>query len=154
MPDVYQIYWFYKNWAAVKKAKGIKRIYPFWRALFVVLFCWSLFKRIRHDAGKYGYKHQRSVHIGAFLFIGSYVGLWILDVLTSISPLPPPTFLLLIFLPLPIIALLIAQRAITLHNKHAIADYPKRKKLTNGDVVCIVVVCIWCAVSICVYKIA
>jgi hypothetical protein len=105
---IYQIYWFYKNWAAVKKAKGIRGIYPFWRALFAALFCWSLFKRIRNKA--------------AFLFIGSHVGLLILDELMRITPLPSPTFLLLVFLSLQIIALLIAQRAIEFHNKHAIAD--------------------------------
>ena len=119
---IYQIYWFYKNWAAVKKAKGIRGIYPFWRALFSALFCWSLFKRIRNEAGTYGYKHQKSVRIAAFLFISSHVGLLILDELMRITPLPSPTFLLLVFLSLQIIALLIAQRAIEFHNKHAIAD--------------------------------
>ncbi len=137
---LYQIYWFYKNWAAVKKATGIKGMYPFWRAFFTVLFCWSLFKRIRYDVRAYGYKHQRLAYIVAFIFISSCVGSSILGILANISSLPPLQLLifllwLLIFLPLETMALLIMQRAIKFHNEHAIPDYPKKRGLTKGEVV-------------------
>jgi hypothetical protein len=150
---LYQIYWFYKNWAAVKKATGIKGMYPFWRAFFTVLFCWSLFKRIRHDAGAYGYKHQRLAYIAAFIFISSRVGLSILGILANISSLPPLQLLifllwLLIFLPLETMALLIMQRAIKFHNEHAIPDYPKKRRLTKGEVVWIILGCLWWGVSV------
>lgn len=108
--NFYQIYWHYKNWTAVKKAQGIKGIYPFWRAFFCVIFCWSLFRSVHRDAGKYGYKYPIAFHVAACFFMSSAVGLGILA---------PPPLSLLNFLT-SMIALLITQRAIIFHNKHAI----------------------------------
>ncbi len=43
---LYQYYWFYKNWKIIRNRTHTD-IYPFWRAFFAVLFCYSLFDRIR-----------------------------------------------------------------------------------------------------------
>ena len=41
----YEIYWFYRNWSAIKKAENAN-ISPFWRSVFTVFFCHSLFKKV------------------------------------------------------------------------------------------------------------
>src|SRR5829696_2579653 len=45
--NVYQIYWFYKNWRMAKE-RG-EDVIPFLRALFAVLFAYPLFKDIREQ---------------------------------------------------------------------------------------------------------
>jgi len=56
---IYEIYWFYKNWQAVKKAEG-QNISPFWRAIFAVFFCHGLFKKLLESAKAHGYKESYS----------------------------------------------------------------------------------------------
>jgi hypothetical protein len=43
---LYQIYWFYKNWACLR-ARGARAGLPLLRAIFAVFFCYSLFSRVR-----------------------------------------------------------------------------------------------------------
>ncbi|BBB33281.1 hypothetical protein TTHT_1823 [Thermotomaculum hydrothermale] len=45
---LYEAYWIYKNWQYLKKRKGLN-IRPFWRGVFGVLFCHSLFRMIYND---------------------------------------------------------------------------------------------------------
>jgi len=156
---LYDIYWFYKNWIAIKKASGIKRIYPIRRSLFAVFFCWGLFKKIHGDAGKYGYKYQNLAHIASFLFIGSTVISCLLSIITSCSDpelalIAELLVLVLMILPLDLTAFLITQRAIKFHNSHAILGYSTRRKLTGFEWICIVLVllvCLWLAMSIGLY---
>ena len=46
---LYAIYWFYENWQHVKERERSATI-PLLRAIFSILFCYSLFKRIRTTA--------------------------------------------------------------------------------------------------------
>jgi hypothetical protein len=145
---LYQIYWFYKNWVAIKKSSGIRRIYPILRSLFAVFFCWSLFKKIHVDAGKYGYKYQNLAHIASSLFIGSTVILCLLDIVTSCSDpeLALITQLLAIaltILPTHLTAFLITQRAIKFHNEHAIPNYSTKRRLTKFEWLCIILGPLW-----------
>lgn len=137
----YPIYWFYKNWAAVKKAQGIKGIYPFWRAVFSVFFCWGLLRKIHDDARKYGYKHSRAFCIAVFIFMGNY---FVFSVMLSILGrfINGSDALSLLDSPLITVALLITQRAIKFHNTHAISGYSQKRKLTRGEMVFIVLGCI------------
>jgi len=137
---LYHAYWFYKNWVAIKKASHEKRIYPFLRALFAIISCWGLLKRIYHDAATYGYKHQKSAYTAAFLFIGSYVLLWIFDK-SNLNPVLVLVICVPIVLALQASALLIAQRAIKFHNKHTIPGYSTKRQLTNVELVWITTVC-------------
>jgi len=45
----YGYYWFYKNWEFLKEARGYK-IQPFWRTVFTIFFCYSLFDIIHENA--------------------------------------------------------------------------------------------------------
>lgn len=51
---LYTVYWFYKNWQAVKKTTT-RRILPFWRAVLFFFFIPSLFKNIATVATSKGY---------------------------------------------------------------------------------------------------
>jgi len=50
---IYEIYWFFKNWKLVKERTG-QNISPFWRAVFPIFFCYSLFNSIQHSANSHG----------------------------------------------------------------------------------------------------
>jgi len=149
----YCIYWFYKNWAAVKKAQGIKAMRPFWRAYFLEFFCWSLFNGVYRDASQYGYKYRRAFHLITLFSMGIYSIIYILSILSRIINYTPLSEVLIIFLLivslLKIIAILITQRAIKFHNTYAIPGYQARRKLTKGEVVFVVLGCvIWLAAII------
>lgn len=62
----YQIYWFYRHWKAQKAATG-ERMWPLMRAIFVVFFTHSLFRRIdqANDAGR----HPLSIHATVFVLL-------------------------------------------------------------------------------------
>jgi hypothetical protein len=47
---LYQVFWHYKNWEYVKQREN-SDIMPFWRAIFSIFFCYSLFRKIsEYDA--------------------------------------------------------------------------------------------------------
>jgi len=48
---LFEVFWFYKNWKAVKKFENSK-IIPLGRAVFAILNCYWLFKRILKSAGR------------------------------------------------------------------------------------------------------
>src|SRR5689334_8216637 len=43
---LFHIYWFYKNWRCIKERTG-EDIAPAARSIFLIFFCYGLFKRIR-----------------------------------------------------------------------------------------------------------
>ena len=59
---IYQLYWFYQNWEAVKE-QGKENISPLWRSWFGILYCDSLFERIFISAHKFGYKKNNSMSL-------------------------------------------------------------------------------------------
>ncbi|HKT27352.1 DUF4234 domain-containing protein [Dyella sp.] len=50
---LYELYWFYKNWQSIKLREK-ENISPFWRAVFGVFFCYSLFDEIREWQKEHG----------------------------------------------------------------------------------------------------
>ena len=67
---IYELYWFYKNWQLVKMQTG-RDIRPFWRAVFSIFFCHSLFKTIERTADEEGipYKHKAGILTGCYIFL-------------------------------------------------------------------------------------
>lgn len=51
---IYPIYWFYKNWKAIKIQEE-EDLHPIWRAWLWVIYGYSLFKRILDSSEKQGY---------------------------------------------------------------------------------------------------
>lgn len=56
---IYEIFWFYKNWEAIKKAEQ-QKISPLGRAIFTVFYCNSLFKKVLESAKSQGYQNSYS----------------------------------------------------------------------------------------------
>lgn len=54
---LYDVYWVYKNWVAVRDAGG-KKISPFWRTVFTVFYIYPLFRIMQLHAKRYGYEGQ------------------------------------------------------------------------------------------------
>jgi len=68
---LYELYWFYQNWKAVKIQEE-KKLSPFWRAVFSVFYCYSLFKRILISAGANGFKTKATpttLTVGYIFFV-------------------------------------------------------------------------------------
>jgi len=43
---IYELYWFFRHWKRIR-ARGEPTISPFWRAVFIVFYCYSCFERIK-----------------------------------------------------------------------------------------------------------
>lgn len=65
---LYAIYWFYKQWNALKQTKGLEVI-PFLRAIFNVFFCYSLFQRIYTSKQELSTKKTWNYSLVAVLYI-------------------------------------------------------------------------------------
>lgn len=94
---LYQVYWHYKNWKLVKERTG--DVIPILRAIFGVLFAYSLFAEIRDTA--------REVGREAALSAGPLAILYFLLQLTW--RLPDPLWLLVFLTVLPLV---VAQREV------------------------------------------
>jgi hypothetical protein len=88
---LYEIYWFYKNWNHVK-IRTRQKIRPFWRAIFSVFFCYSLFKNVQESADSHS--DRQAINPG-WLALG-----YILFIIAYNLPDPFWTVSLLVFLPL------------------------------------------------------
>ena len=122
---IYELYWFYKNWKAVKIQEG-KKLSPFWRAFFCVIFCYSLFKRIMLSAMQKGYKTKYTY--------GSLTAAYILLVIIS-SRAPAPFDLIGILSFLPIIAV---NNAIRFSNLKINPEYVESAKLVRAEIIFLV----------------
>lgn len=137
---IYEIYWFYKNWSAVKKFEG-QKISPFWRAIFVVFFCHSLFKKVLESAKSHAYKNSYSPGWLAtayilLLFVGNGLSrvesydigfnlIWLIVAITTFIPL------------------LLVQKAINFNNEKIRDNFKLRREFSGGEVLLIVVGVIW-----------
>ncbi len=64
---VYDIYWFYRNWYAIKVMRH--NVHPFGRAFFTLIFCYQLFKEILTSASAKGYQARYSAKLLALMYI-------------------------------------------------------------------------------------
>jgi len=137
---IYEIYWFYKNWQAVKNTEG-QKISPFWRAIFAVFFCYSLFKKVLESAKSHAYQNSyppgwlATAYI-LLLVLGNGLSrvesyeigfnlIWLIIAIATFIPLLP------------------VQRAINFNNKKVKSDFELRKGFSGGEVVLIVIGVIW-----------
>lgn len=90
---LYEIYWFYKQWQFVKKAKDLK-VTPWARGLFSPLFAYPLFKHVfelARDAGEKSSPSAGWLAIAYFILVsmGRFTGwVWIIS-FGSVLPLFP-----------------------------------------------------------------
>ena len=88
---LYEIYWFYKNWNHIK-TRTRQKIRPFWRAIFSVFYCYSLFRAVRESVDS----HAGRQEINPGWLAAGYI------ILSISYKLPDPYWLvsLMAFLPL------------------------------------------------------
>lgn len=55
--NIYSIYWFYKQWRAIRLSTNNKRIYPALSGIFQFFTSYYLFKRVSDASTSVGYKH-------------------------------------------------------------------------------------------------
>jgi hypothetical protein len=96
---LYGLYWFYKNWDQYRnharwESQGRPSIWPIPRAVFLVFFIHSLFREVKAFGRDKPQVAQWNNDLHAWLMIGLYVGLNVLDRLTSKSIGSPYTDLL------------------------------------------------------------
>ena len=90
---LYQVFWFYQNWRQVRDVHG-EDIWPVPRAIFSVIFCFSLFRRLEDEAALRGQVDAPSpaLHAVAFFLLTLASRLpvpWGLIALASVVPLVP-----------------------------------------------------------------
>jgi len=137
---IYEIYWFYKNWQAVKKFEG-QKISPFWRAIFAVFFCYSLFKKVQESAKSHAYQNLYSPGwlATAYIFlllvgnglskVDSYeIGfnlIWLIVAVSTFIPLLP------------------VQKAINFNNEKVKGSLELKRDFSGGEVALIVIGVLW-----------
>lgn len=138
--NLYEIYWFYKNWQAVKQAEG-REMYPFWRAVFTIFFCHDFFKKVLASVKRDNYSESFSPGWLAaayivLLFVGNGYGRMevrdVGDPWTYLFWL----FVLLVITPLPLLPI---QNAINFHNEKIGSKQVKTSTFTGGEVMLIIV---------------
>ncbi len=69
---LYGIYWFQQNWKRQQPMMD-KKIYPVWRAIFLIFFTHSLFKRIDQQAVHLPQQHKFNANALATFFVAAIV---------------------------------------------------------------------------------
>ncbi|AKQ47686.1 hypothetical protein TH63_12350 [Rufibacter radiotolerans] len=122
---IYEIYWFYQNWNFIKEFEEREEIMPFWRSIFIVFFGQHLFSRVLVRAQEQGY--QESYSSGGLLFA--------FFILTLLSRLPDPLWLISLFSFLPLIPVLNARNYFF---RKACPTGTESTTFTGGEVACVV----------------
>lgn len=133
---IYPIYWFYRNWYAIKKAQSLN-IWPVARGFFAIFFCHDLFKRVLRSAKDNGYTTSYSPQwLAAAYIVMVIVGnLWGRTASLGILDLFIMAFVLGVT-PLPLIPV---QRAINFNNKKIGSSQEADTKFSGGEVALIVI---------------
>lgn len=90
----YALYWFYRNWQAIRLISGRRRIWPVWRSVFALIWIFACFRALDRLTGPH-----RFGALGWCLPALAYVGLSLLAVS------PSPLALLALFAWLPLLAI-------------------------------------------------
>jgi hypothetical protein len=133
---IYDIFWFAKNWEAIRKAEQ-RKISPVGRAIFAVFYCHNLFKKILQSAKKHGYGDSYSPGILATIYI------ILLFVGNGLSRIENTTFglniLWLLVAILSFIPLLFIQKAINFNNSKIVPNFNRKRKFSKGEIILTVI---------------
>ena len=137
---IYEIFWFYKNWEAIKKAEQ-QKISPLGRAIFTVFYCHGFFKKVLQSAKKHGYGDSYSPGILATVYI------ILLLVGNGLSRIENTTFgldiLWLIIAISSFIPLLYIQKAINFNNSKIVQNFDRNRKFSKGEIILTIIGVIW-----------
>ena len=121
---IYQFYWFYKNWEAVKK-NGNEKISPLWRTFFTPIYCYNLFKRIFASSQEFGQKYKNIIQLTIV-----YLILMFFPIYSNRVELMSILFLSKFY---SVIALVTIQKAINFNNSKIDKDYVENDQFVTGE---------------------
>ncbi|MFC1552334.1 hypothetical protein ACFL6P_07175 [Candidatus Latescibacterota bacterium] len=121
---IYELYWFYKNWALIKERTG-QGIMPFWRAAFAPLWAYSCFEHIKTSAGENNIQESLSIGPLAVVYI----------ILIASVQLPDPLWLISSFSFAPII---ITNNVAVKVNNTLITNFKNNKEFSGWNWVVLV----------------
>lgn len=131
---LYELYWFYKQWWAVKQVNPQVK-HPAWRAIFSIFYCYSLFKLTLNSAKHHGYAKTYSPGLlaAAYIILALVGNSW-----GRASELAPAVDIgLWLVFSLSFVPLMYAQQAASFTNKKR--NIPLEKKTTPAEVTLIVI---------------
>jgi hypothetical protein len=133
--NLYEIYWFAKNWIAIKKATDDK-IWPIARAIFAPLFCYGLFSQIFKSASDHGYKKSDvSGWAAAYIVLtvggNAFARLNAQDFGIGLGTYWLISYVLVVVTPLPLLAV---QRAVNFYNAKINANYRPTVAFTGWEI--------------------
>jgi len=117
----YELYWFYQNWRSIKIQEE-KKLSPFWRAIFSVFYCYTLFKRIIRSANEKGHKGKNTPGTLAMAYI-------FFVIVTSKAPSPYDFMGILTIVPIYYV-----NNAVRFNNLSINPQYQERQRLTTGEI--------------------
>ncbi len=116
---IYELYWFYKNWALIKERTG-QNIMPFWRAFFAPACALMCFKHIKTSAENSNIQESLSIRFLAFMYL----------ILLLLWRLPDPFWLISFFG----FALIIPVNNVALKvNNKLITDFKNNEKFSGWN---------------------
>jgi len=136
---LYLVYWFYKNWKAIKLQEK-EYLHPLWRAWFSVIYSYSLFKRILGSSEKQGYKDAYGAKTLYFTYVLGTLLTWMDDDIVVLTGLVVWLF-----------PIYIIQQAIEFNNFKINPDTYKKDYHMSGKaigifVVILIVLCIFLSI--------
>jgi hypothetical protein len=124
--SLYEIYWFYKNWTAIKQHYAGSKIMPAARSLFSPIWAYSCFKQIKNSAvGIPAYKDLPIGNLAMAFFI-----------LNLCSGLPDPFSLLSVLTFWPVMAVNKMALAVNLRNN---PSFKQNDVITRNDKIVIAI---------------
>ena len=129
---LYEIYWFAKNWEAIRRAEQ-RKISPVGRAIFTVFYCYDFFKKVLQSAKKHGYNDAFSPGLSATVYIilllaGNGLG----RIENTTFELDILYLLIAIFSFIPLLAV---QKAINFNNSKIVQNYHENRKFSRGEII-------------------
>ncbi|MGD0522109.1 MAG: hypothetical protein ABSA48_12700 [Terracidiphilus sp.] len=94
---IYEIYWFYRNWKRIWQ-QGERNIMPFWRAFFLVIFCYPCFIRIKKAGMSRGIAPAPPIGVLAVCYILATISwrlpgaFWLITFLSVVFLLPVQSY--------------------------------------------------------------
>ncbi len=134
---LYNLYWMYRNWKAIKDARKYPDISPLGNTFFWIFYLPGLLKTIKTDAVKTGFSGRFSVDWMFVLYTGAAIGTYYIERLNNISIFLEILWWLLIIVS-PII-LFPALQAIAVHNKAINQTAEPQTRPTFGEVLIFVI---------------
>ena len=127
--NLYMLYWFYRQWKAVKLRDGTG-IWPVLRAVFAVFFTHSLFADINETIRHRGIDHRWSAGLWATLFV-LYIVMNVVKRVVSADPTAADAAWWLLTNFLPALLILPAQQAANAASKDPSGDENRKLTLSN-----------------------